>query len=323
VFKRWPPVPYKTVLYDIDNPPEGVNDYTVRWSHDHDDVNVISYTLQEAADAWFTEMVTNTVIFHTPTVTEYEHLFTDKPDRWYYYRIQAHNEYGTGAWSDIKSVRIFTVYYDDFSDIYSGWPNETKPIKDDQGDIHSYWHRRYYNDQYRIYVEKPTCWFCAWFYQPDALAPYRPPTDKYCVETEVKFEKGAYWASMGLVFGADEANRKIYALCLSRGGEEDPLGGFLMRKDDYDFPKRGCSGPTLKIGVGSDGTNSLGWRRLQIGVDGDEVKVYMGGNYRGQWTMDGLSSMTRVGVIGGNYEILPVDIRYKYFRVLPNATCTP
>jgi uncharacterized repeat protein (TIGR01451 family) len=323
LLKRWPPVPYKPELYEIGPLPEGTNDFTVRWSHDHDDVTVTSYTLQEAADAWFTVNVTNIAIPHTPTVTEYEQLFTDKPDGWYYYRVQAHNNYGDSAWSDVKSVSVFTVYYDDFNDISSGWPNEKRPIKDDQGDTHGYWHRRYYNSQYRIYIEQPTCWTCGWFYQPDALAPYRPATDKYCVETKVKFQQGAYWASLGLVFGADEANRKIYALCLSRGGDQDRLGGFLMRKDDYSLPMRGCSGPTLKIEVGSEGTSRSDWNRLQIGVDGDKVKVYMGGIYKGEWTMTGLSSMTRVGVIGGDYEILPVDIRYEYFRVLPNTACTP
>jgi uncharacterized repeat protein (TIGR01451 family) len=316
VFKRWPPIPYAPVL-SLDNPEVGINDYVVSWSHDHPDVSVTSYTLEEASNVSFTDAV---VVYSGPA-TEKEII--DHPDGTYYYHVRGYNQYGYGAWSNIESVTVFTVYEDYFDDSSSGWPNEKKPIKDDQGEIHGYWHRRYYNGQYRIYIEQPTCWTCGWFYQPDALAPYRPPTDKYCVETKVKFEHGAYWASLGLVFGADEANRKLYALCLSRGSDPDRLGGFLMRKDDYTLPMRGCSGPTFKIEVGSEGTSRSDWNRLQIGVDGEKVKVYMGGIYKGEWTMEGLSDMTRVGVIGGDYEILPVDIRYEYFRVLPNTACTP
>lgn len=322
VFRRWPPIPYAPYLPAIDNPDEGFNDYTVSWSHDHPDVSVISYTLEEATNESFTGAVTRYSILHTGVENSRE--FIDQPDGTYYYRVRGHNEYGPGAWSDdIRSVTIFTVYYDSFDNSNSGWPNEKGPIEDDQGEVHGYWHRRYHNGQYRIYIEQPTCWTCGWFYQPDAFAPYSPPTDKYCVETKVKFEEGAYWASMGLIFGANEANRKIYALCLSRGSDEDTLGGFLMRKDDYSFPMRGCSGPTAKIEIGSSGTSRYNWNRLQVGVDGDQVTVYMGGIYIDQWTMSGLSNMTRVGVIGGDYEILPVDIRYAYFRVIPNSDCSP
>ena len=131
---------------------------------------------------------------------------------------------------------------------------------------------------------------------------------------------------MGLIFGANEQNTKLYSLCLSRGSSElgDKLGWFLMMKDDYDFPQRGCSGPTFKIdGDDYDGTSRDDWNRLQVGVNGDNVKVWIGGKYKGQYNMPGLQAMTRVGLIGGVYEILTVDTRFDYFNVIPNADCTP
>ncbi|MDY7078931.1 MAG: hypothetical protein SXV54_18615 [Chloroflexota bacterium] len=321
VYKRWPPIPYAPILYNIDNPNQE-SSYTVSWSHDHPEISVISYTLQEATNSNFSGAV-NYSIPHSGT--ENEKAFTDKTDGTYYYRVRAHNEYGIGEWSNVKSVFVFTAYFDDFNDSNSGWPHEKGPIKDDQGETHGYWHREYHNGQYRILIEQPTCWTCGWFYQPDAMAPYRPPSDKYCIETQIKFEDGAYWSNMGVVIGANDANRKIYAMCMSRGGDPDKLGWFLMRKDDYYFPMRGCSGPTEKVvDVGREiDTSRYGWNLVHIGVDGDNVTVYIDGNFKGQWKMEGLSAMTQIGVIGGDYEILPVDIRYAYFKVTPNADCAP
>ncbi len=65
------------------------------------------------------------------------------------------------------------------------------------------------------------------------------------------------------------------------------------------------------------------WNRLQVGVDGDKVKVWIGGRYKGRFTMPGLRSMTRVGLIGGVYEILTVDARFDNFKVIPDSDCTP
>jgi hypothetical protein len=32
--------------------------------------------------------------------------------------------------------------------------------------------------------------------------------------------------------------------------------------------------------------------------------------------------MKYVGVIGGDYEVTPIDIRYEYFRVVLNSDCS-
>jgi uncharacterized repeat protein (TIGR01451 family) len=323
VFKRWPPIPYKPILYDIGPIPEGTNDYAVRWSHDHDDVTVISYTLQEATDAGFTQLVTNMTISHTPTVTEYEQLFTDKPDGSYYYRVQAHNNYGKGAWSDARSVRVFAVYYDDFSNTGSGWPDDRGKIKDKSGTFHGYWYRGYRDGDYRLYVEDATCLTCDWFIQPQALAPYTPPTDKYCVETRMRFERAHYWANMGLIFGADEGGNTLYAVCLSRDSGDD-LGVFWAKQENYWDYMFGCARNKIKDGsLGRSGAGRASWYTVKVSVDGDVAHVYVGGIDKGSRTLNGLSGMQRVGVVGGDGEIPPTDIRYQYFKVTPNAACTP
>jgi uncharacterized repeat protein (TIGR01451 family) len=311
LYKRWPPIPYAPIL-SLDDPEVGINDYVISWSHDHPDVSVISYTLEEASNASFTDAI---VVYGGPA-TEKEII--DQPDGTYYYRVRGYNQYGYGAWSNTESVTVFTVYYDDFDDASSGWPNDKGEMYDDR-----YWRRGYVSsNEYRIYIDQGGPY--AWFYQPDALAPYRPPSDKYCVETRIRFARGGWFANMGLVFGANEANTDLYALCLARDADPDKLGWFLMRSAKYEFPRRGCSGPSYKIeGASRTGTSREGWNRLQIGVDGNTVKVYIGGIYKGQWSMPNLEATTRVGVIGGDYEITPIDIRAGYFKVTPNSDCTP
>jgi len=306
--------------------PDGDGSYTVSWSAINVPVSGVAvdrYVLQESLVADFATISRQWVT----TETSYVVPAGSSLGQAHYYRVRADDDdcWGQGPWSNVQY--IYTVYFDNFTNSSSGWPDDRGPIKDDQGEIHGYWYRQYKSGNYRLYVEQPTCWTCGWFYQPDALAPYRPPSNKYCIEADVKFETGAFWANMGIVFGANESNKQIYAMCLAQGDHESQLGWFLMRKDDYQFPRRGCSGPTYKIN-GEDagsapGTSRYGWNRVKIGVDGNQVTLYIGGQYKGRWTMSGLSSTTRVGVIGGVYELFPVDIRYAYYRVIPNSACTP
>jgi len=180
-----------------------------------------------------------------------------------------------------------------------------------------YWRRGYVSGHYRFYIDPGGPG--AWFYQPDALAPYQPPSNKYCVETSLKFERRAYWANMGLIFGANEANTDLYALCMSYASEQ--VSWFIVRSANYEFPKKACFGP--KIAEGTQGTSVNGWNRLQVSVDGNQIDVYVGGIHVAHKTMSGLSSTTRVGLAGGVYEVTPVDIRADYFKVIPNASCTP
>ncbi len=311
---HWPPILF---LNPIPTPGDN-NSYIVSWSGM---TGIDRYVLQEATDADFV----NVTQLYTTTTETSQSIEKGATCGTYYYRVRADDDdrWGEGPWSNVESVSI--GYFDDFSDSSSGWADDSGPLKDDTGETLAHWYRGYYNGDYRIYVENvpgPGPW--DWFKQPDALAPHSPSSDKYCVETYVKFQQGYFWANMGVVFGADETNTKLYALCLSQDADESRLGLFLVRQDDYDFPELGCARPEFKIDVSDRaGTSRYGWNRVQVGVDGDTVTVYVGGLYKGQWTMDGLSSMTRVGVVGGTTEIPPIDIRFSEFRVVSNVACTP
>ena len=294
--------------------------YTISWSEVTLDGEV-EYVLQESNVVNFSS-ITN----EWKMTSASKSIQKGAESGMYYYRVRADDDdcWGVGPWSNIQSVEVpLPEYFDNFTDDNSGWPQDKGLIyTDSSGDQH-YWRRGYKEEQgeYRIKIDQggPQ----SWFQQPDALAPYRPPSDKYCVETRVRFEDGNYWANMGLVIGANDDNDDIYALCLSRGpDEESSLGWFLMRNAEYDFPRGGCSRPTYKI-EGSDrqGTSHNGWNKLQVSVDGDRVDVFIGGYYKGTFTLEGLRSKTRVGVIGGDYELTPIDVRFDYFRVIPDSAC--
>jgi hypothetical protein len=326
MYKRWPPVPYAPTLNDIDNPDEDGN-YTVRWSYADGSPDVPDptyYTLQEATNADFTANRTD----YSP-ISGTSYSFSDKDAGTYYYRVRGHNSYGPGPWSNVKSVTVSPSYYfDDFSDSSSGWPQVKKKVIPE---TNTYYRLRYDNGQYRIMIDPggPPIWF----HQPDALAPYRPQSDKYCVETRVRIVKGKdpyqswnyypYWANGGLIFGADEDNTNIYGLCLSVGAG-DTLGWFIVNNPVYDYPFKGCNHVDgVKGGEAAGALAIREWHRFQVGVDGNRATVYIDGVYKGSWKMGGLSATTRVGLIGGDYEMNPVDLRFDDFMVTPNATCAP
>jgi uncharacterized repeat protein (TIGR01451 family) len=329
IYRRWPPIPYIPTLYDIVNPNKQPS-YTVQWHYDYD-VPVTYYILQESHDSGFPVAATTNYTV-TPTGVETSKAFTGKADGTYYYRVRGHNSYGPGGWSNVKSVVVYTIYYDDFSNSNSGWPQRATLVIPSSN---THFRLRYEYGHYRIMIDQggPPIWF----HQPDALAPYIPPSNKYCVETTVRFEKlkspydnpdwnyYPYWGNAGLIFGANAANTHLYALCLAVGSQ-GRMGWFLVNNPTYEYPKKGCNYVPGKLGGEDADTIQLDanrWHNLQVGVDGDQVTVYVNGNYKGRWTMNGLSAMTRVGVVGGDYEITPVDIRYDYFKVTPNQACVP
>jgi len=315
IIRNYPPRPE---LNDIPAPGAS-NSYTVSWSSVS---GADRYVLQEATDTNFTSV---TRVFTATEASQVVSLGSSHGTLYYRVRADDDDRWGQGPWSDPESVEV--PYFDDFSDSGSGWPKRATEVIPET-DTH--YRLRYEDSQYRIMIDPGGP--AIWFHHPDALAPYRPPSDTYCVETMMKLEKNRspyegwdfypYWANGGLVFGANEANTNIYALCVSVGGG-DKMGWFIMNNPEYDFPHVGCAYQEGSAGGEDAGALVIGsWHLIQIGVNGDRAKVYIDGEYKGRWTMDGLGGTTRVGLIGGDYEVTPVDFRFDNFKVIPNAGCT-
>ena len=315
--------PASPVLNDIPDPGDD-NSYTVSWSFVPIDGAVL-YVLQESTDAGFSSI---TGEWQTTATSKF--IQKGSTSGTFYYRVRADDNdcWGQGPWSASKSVKAQYIYFDDFSDPSSGWPIVTKEVIPETD---TYYRLRYKSGQYRIMIDPggPPIWF----HQPDALAPYQPPTNKYCVEVKVRFVKGQspyqdwdwypYWGNGGLVFGVNDANTNLYAMCLSIGGG-DSMGWFVVNNPTYDYPYKGCN--YIDGVVGGEPAGALDitqWHLFQVSVNGEWVTVYIDGVRKGNWKMDGLSATTRVGVIGGDYEITPVDLRFDNFKVIPNVGCTP
>jgi uncharacterized repeat protein (TIGR01451 family) len=315
--------PDAPVLNDIPDPGDD-NSYTVSWSFTPID-GAVTYVLQESTDAGFSSI---TGEWQTTATSKF--IQKGSTSGTFYYRVRADDNdcWGQGPWSETKSVEAKYVYFDDFSNSGSGWPIVAKEVIPETD---TYYRLRYHSGQYRIMIDPggPPIWF----HQPDALAPYKPPSDKYCVEVKVRFVKGQspyqdwnwypYWGNGGLAFGVNAANTNLYAVCLSVGGG-DSMGWFVVNNPGYEYPYKGCN--YIDGVVGGEPAGALDitqWHLFQVSVNGDWVTVYIDGVRKGKWKMDGLSATTRVGVVGGDYEITPVDLRFDNFKVIPNVGCTP
>lgn len=328
VLRNYPPVP---LLNPIIPTPWPNSSYTVSWQLDSPYVD--HFVLQESTNANFVpytgwETTSNSRYFEKGTTCAT-----------FYYRVRADGEWGEGPWSNVQSVT--TCYFDDFSNPASGWPQFERLIIPS---TQTYIRGRYENNQYRIMIDPggPDIWFR----QPSALAPYRPPTDKYCIQADIKFMKRQppydppdgrwnfypYWANAGLIFGTNEANTDLFAVCLAIGGEISPggdayMGWYIVHNTNSQWPYEGCHAGGYGIvppnGYESSGLNTANWYRFQVSVNGNQASLHLNGVYKGSWTLSGLSDTTRVGVTGGPYEVTPVDIRFDNFMVVPYAACTP
>jgi uncharacterized repeat protein (TIGR01451 family) len=318
---KYPPVP---VLNSIPAP-DANSAYVVSWSCDATGTD--RYVLQESTDANFTNV---TRMFTTTSTSQLVQQGSSYGCTLYYrVRVDDDDRWGQGPWSNVRSVT--TCYFDDFSNPASGWPSFDVLVIPST-DTH--YRGRYENGQYRIMVDAggPQIWF----HQPDALTSYRPATDRFCLEADVRFMKQQppyepwnfypYWANGGVIFGASEDNKDLYIMCLavgaSRPDHSADMGWYLMHNPSNQWPYEGCHS-SASVGGESGGLNTENWYNFKIGVDGDQVTVYISGAYKGVWTMPGLSGTTRLGVTGGPYEVTPVDLRFDNFRVIPNAACTP
>ncbi len=298
--------------------------YLVSWSPVSvpSGVTVDHYVLQESTSPDFASVRREWVVPGTSQAVPLDWTY-----RTLYYRVRADSArwWGEGPWSSV--LEFYITYFDDFSDPESGWSRMEVLVIPDTG---THYRLRYEYGHYRIMIDQGGPYI--WFHQPDALAPFTPPSDKYCVETTMRFEKGQppytqynyypYWANAGIVFGANDANTDLYALCLSVGSKGS-MGWFVVHNPSYSFPRKGCSYKSGVIPGEDGGLNADKWYKLQASVDGDTVTIYINGVYKGTYTMPWLSSMTRVGVVGGDYEITPVDVRFDYFKVTPDKACVP
>jgi hypothetical protein len=99
ISKRWPPFPYQPSIYSINNS-DGNGNYDVRWTEQPSRL-ADTYILQEATNSAFTtgqrEVCT--------TVQQFCYV-TGRLAGTYYYRVQGHNTWGHGKYSEVEIVTV-------------------------------------------------------------------------------------------------------------------------------------------------------------------------------------------------------------------------
>ena len=298
IMRRWPPIPYPTVLNPISNPGYA-GDYSVTWQAAE---LATSYVLQEDDNSSFS------------TPQEYDMgaalstAFTNKPGGRYYYRVRGHNDWGDGAWSNIESTLV-GYFFDDFSNSAGGWRIASLPL----------YTLGYINGWYQIYVPldfRGGGSVDTWFDQPAVLAPVQPPSgSSYCVTVDTYFASTpGWWESHSLIFAASADMRTLYRL------ETNVNGDWAVSKyTNYTMPYGGIhAGDTSIIDWheehGEHVRMDQGLNHLKVIVIGTTATFYINGRALDFATgLNDLPHLNRVGVIGGSYEVTPVDSRFDNF----------
>lgn len=172
-----------------------------------------------------------------------------------------------------------------------------------------------------------------WFVHPAFAAPlpdhFYPLPQRYCVEARGKFasSKGEYdpwWAYWGIVFAADESMTNFYSFMINANhdyavtehlnyvypGNRRPDGGEYINVQNY--PVAWTNRDLYQL------IPTMAYNTLRVVVDGQLVSIYANGVHLEDVWINGMPH-NHVGIIGGVWEITPVDLWFDYFRYTPNC----
>ncbi|MBN2394120.1 MAG: hypothetical protein JXR84_25535 [Anaerolineae bacterium] len=338
VMRRWPPVPYPPTNFGV-TAPDMQGNYTISWDYvGYPDVTMpTSYELQESFDAAFS----NPAMYFT---TQESYSFTDKPSDLYYYRVRGKNSYGNGEWAYLPVVQVNRIFFDGFSDATSGWRTGNAERYNFWDPEHPGWevvaNLNYVDGHYQIYVPRhrysePPGQVDTFWVWPAVAAPLPPEAyplpDRYCVEARASFVNAPVWvARWGIVFGANADFNELYAFNIS-----DNANRAVINYHHYLFPGnnsfRHCvylneCDTNLKIFLlpwYSDGYinpaihRGPAYNTLKVVVRGSWVDSYSNGILLDSRSIS--FPREHIGLIGGSWEVTPVDLRIDYFRYNPDC----
>lgn len=312
VMRRYPPIPFAPTLRVDSNDTYG--NYTLSWTYEHssDPYPPTSYRFQEATNANFT----NPTIDQTRTSPQ---SFTDKPVGTYYYRVRGRNQHGEGAWSNVVSIEVSARgFYDDFSDVNSGWPRES--FRDGERVVFVTWYER---DSYRLKIQL----------DGDGLnnyrmglvrSPYRPVDNNYDVEVDHVFRRADDQAAdpangkAGLVFRAVKSNQGYFSeVYVVEWNFEGECAVFKYSGIDSHIPvvtQDQTNWEQLR-GWGACTGLSAGYEKnvhAKVEVRGGQATIYLNGHALGSYSVGGANW---VGLMTGSWERTPVESRFDNFKV--------
>jgi len=337
IARRWPPIPYPPTNVSV-TAPDIRGDYTISWDYvDYPDVTApASYELQESLDAAFSDPAV-----YLTTQTSYS--FTDKPNGRYYYRLRGKNVHGDGVWANLPVVHVTRVFFDDFSDPTSGWRTKDAERYNFWDANHPGWEVvakfNYIDDHYQIYVphhrgsytfgEVDTFW--VWPVVEAPLPPEAYPLpDRYCIEARAAFVNEAWVARWGIVFGATTnlTYTQVYAFHVNDNANRAVIyyqnylfpGNINWRHCVYQYNceinKKIFFLPWYEAGhMNPVIFRAPEYNTLKVVVREQWVDSYVNGVLMDTRAIT--FPRERIGLIGGSWEVTPVDLRVDYFRYRP------
>jgi hypothetical protein len=192
----------------------------------------------------------------------------------------------------------------------------------------------YYQGNYRFYI--PLTWHGGgnvdtWFVWPAEKAPmpdnFYPLPARYCVEARAKLansweDYSPWWAHWGLIFGANEDMTELYTFRVNANhsfavtrmhnylypGNRQPLDGQEVNVEIHIRPWSEEDLGTL--------IETAEYNTLKAVIRDDVVQIYVDGVYL---NIAPIPNMPRanIGLVGGSWEVTPVDIWFDYFSYDP------
>ncbi len=313
VFNRWPPLPYAPTLNDISNADEDGN-YTVSWSYGHTDPPVVTYTLQEATDANFT----NPTNYYPGSNAS--QAISDQDSGTYYYRVRGHNTWGPGNWSNVKSVMVRSYSYRyNFSSptkLVNPWPIRRTTYW--QGDIAgSTWTEEHDGSLFIIMDDK----WDATIASPLEVAPAPP----YVLETRVKVDDPANLVAYGVILGGNPGSPcPAYrdTGCLTHYYRLEVIwdGGDLkaeFKRIDYHESDKGKGRGADLISYRYLSADPNGWHTWRFVVKTNGIDVYFDGSLYGSTDDTAYVNEPYFGVFASANEYKPAIGRFDYYYVDP------
>ena len=315
IYKRYPPVPYAPTLKVDSNDTYG--NYQLSWSYNYTDPFApTSYRFQEATDAAFTQVTLNQVVSSPRS-------FSNKSVGTYYYRVRGINTYGEGTWSNVQTIVVnMQGFFDDFSDVNSGWPRQvywrdTQPVDGPVFDVN------YENGSYRAKILLNVD---SWNNRRMGIvrAPYVNPFSGYDVEVKHRFAKAEDQVveptagKAGLIFAATDDYKTIYVIewnfegsCAVSKYTEVTEPTTIINFEHITY-LRGW-GQCGMLHVGYDQFNTV-----SVSVVSNSATIKINGSSLGNFDDSGIASFHKVGLMTGSWDRTPVESRFDDFRVAPH-----
>ena len=242
--------------------------------------------------------------------------------------------------------RPLMAYHDSFDDPNSGWYvgaalryNNFCDWVDGAGGckgLQEVAYMNYANGNYRFYI--PLTWHGGgsvdtWFVWPIQAAPlsaaHYPLPDSYCVSARGRFSSfedkdyQPWWAHWGIVFGADAAMTEVYTLQVNANHDM----AVLLYKN-YVYPgNRTLGGGEVNAEIPLVNWSGDMWdlipthryNTLKVAVKGQLAYVYVNGKLMNIVSVRGMPR-GNVGLIGGSWEVTPVQIDVSDFYYDPFCT---